>query len=314
MESRTLGQCGLTLSALGLGCNNFGMKLAADDAVRVVHAALEVGISHFDTAEQYGGGISETLLGQALGKNRSAATIATKFDPRPAGDFRPGDLARRIIEACDGSLRRLATDHIDLYYQHYPDRQAPIDELFDALTTLAQAGKIRHAAVSNADVEYLSSCSHSASSMALSGLQTEWSLLERGAEAELIPAAIEAGLGVVPYFPLASGMLTGKYRRGERYPAGSRLATLAWSESVATEDNFARIERLEEFAQDRGHSLLDLALGWLLSQTEVVSVIAGATSPEQIRNNAAASVWRLDAAELRAVDAVLAGEDRVPKQ
>ena len=313
MEQRRLGPRGPMLSAIGLGCNNFGMKLAEDEAAQVVHTALEVGITHFDTAEQYGGGVSETLLGRALGRDRPTVTIATKFNPRPAGEFRPGDLARRIVEACEGSLRRLSTDHIDLYYQHYPDPEAPAEELFDALTTLVDAGKIRHAAISNADVEHLQPCGIGTSSVTWSGLQTEWSLLERAAEEKLIPAALAAGLGVIPYFPLASGLLTGKYQRGKQYPAGSRLATLAWSENVATEDNFARVERLEEFARGRGHTILDLALGWLLSQVGVSSVIAGATTPAQVRSNAAASIWRLNAEELSGVDAALRSVEGVPR-
>lgn len=311
MESRQLGSAGPDMSTVGLGCNNFGMKLNEEQAMSVVQAALEVGVTHFDTAEQYGGGVSETLLGRALGKRRSDVVIATKFSPRHDDVFRPGDLARRITLACESSLRRLSTDYIDVYYQHYVDPDAPLEELFEAFAHLVSDGKVRHVAASNADFAYLARCQAVDIPVSFCGLQTEWSLLARTAEESLVPGAIAAGMGVIPYFPLASGLLTGKYQRGEAYPSGSRLATMSWAGSVATDENFERVDLLARFAQERGRTLLELAFGWLLSQHGVTSVIAGATSAEQIQANAAASHWRLAADEMAAVAALLDAKDPV---
>lgn len=305
MEFRRLGIGGPTLSVIGLGCNNFGMKLSADEGVAVVRAALEAGITHFDTAEMYGGGLSEQVLGLALGAHRPNVTIATKFSPLHSETFRPGDLARRIVEACEGSLRRLSTDYIDLYYQHYTDPRAQIDEVLEALAALVAAGKIRHVAVSNAEADYLLRSEQVAAEVSWCGLQTQWSLLARDAENSAVPMARACGLGVVPYFPLASGLLTGKYSSGKPYPGGSRLATFGWAGREATDENLAKVARLDEFARSRGRSLLELALGWLLSHDEVTSVIAGATSAEQVRLNVAGSTWRLGREDMSAISAVL---------
>jgi aryl-alcohol dehydrogenase-like predicted oxidoreductase len=294
----------LELSPLGLGCNNFGMKLDRDESAAVVHAALDAGITHFDTAEMYGGGQSEEHLGAAIGTRRDEVVLATKFLPRPADQpYEPGVLARRIREGCETSLRRLGTDHIDLYYQHYPDADAGPEEAIETLEALVAEGKVLHLGTSNVDAEQLRSVG---SRVVVT--QIEWNLLARQVEAEIVPTARQIGVGVVPYFPLASGLLTGKYRRGEAFPSGSRLETMPYFASVATDDNFARVERLTSFAEERGHTILELAVAWLLAQPGVASVICGATSPAQVAANAAATEWALSPEELREIDGALEEE------
>ena len=300
MERRTLGTNGPELSVVGLGCNNFGMKLDLDASIQVVHAALDAGITHFDTAEMYGGGLSEEHLGVALRKRRSEVVIATKFMPRPDGPYEPGALARRIREGCETSLGRLGTDYIDLYYQHYPDPDAPSDEAFDALDDLVAEGKVRHLASSNVDPTLVA-----ATGPRVVGTQIEWNLLSREVDEGGVPEARRAHIGIVPYFPLASGMLTGKYRQGHGFPAGSRLDTMPYFASVATDENFHRVERLGAFAESRGRTLLELAVSWLLAQDGVASVICGATSPAQVAANVEAARWVLDADELAEVEQAL---------
>jgi len=305
MEHRTLGSSGPKLSVVGLGCNNFGMRIDEAASAAVVHAALDAGITHFDTAEMYGGGKSEEFLGAALGARRDEVVIATKYSPRPKDEvYSPGILAARIRDAAEGSLRRLGTDHIDLYYQHYPDAEAPIDEALEALNDLVKAGKVLHLASSNVTAEQIAdaaSVSSDKSFAAFSGTQIEWSLLERGVEDSIVPAAAAAGLGVVPYFPLASGLLTGKYRRGEEFPEGTRLASSSYFAKAANDANFAKIEAYEVFAADAGHTITELAIAWLLAQPTVTSVIAGATKPEQIAANVAAAGWALSAEQASTV-------------
>ena len=305
MEHRTLGSSGPKLSVVGLGCNNFGMRIDEAASAAVVHAALDAGITHFDTAEMYGGGKSEEFLGSALGARRDEVVIATKYSPRPKDEvYSPGILAARIRDAAEGSLRRLGTDHIDLYYQHYPDADAPIDEALEALNDLVKAGKVLHLASSNvtaAQIADAASVSSDKSYAAFSGTQIEWSLLERGVEDSIVPAAAAAGLGVVPYFPLASGLLTGKYRRGEEFPEGTRLASSSYFAKAANDANFAKIEAYEVFAADAGHTITELAIAWLLAQPTVTSVIAGATKPEQIAANVAAAGWALSAEQASTV-------------
>jgi aryl-alcohol dehydrogenase-like predicted oxidoreductase len=305
VETRTLGPDGPALSVVGLGCNNFGMRIDADAATAVVHAALDAGITHFDTAEMYGGGKSEEFLAAALGSRRDDVVIATKFLPRPGDQpYAPGVLATRIREGCEISLRRLGTDRIDLYYQHYPDAEVPIDEVLEALDELVRAGKVRHLASSNHPAALIESADTVAGARGWArfvGTQIEWNLLERTVEAEIIPAARRHEMGIVPYFPLASGMLTGKYRRGEDFPEGSRFAAISYFAGVATDENFDRVEALTAFAEARGHSLLELAIAWLAAQDGVTSVITGATTPDQVRANAAAADWVLSAEDLAAI-------------
>ncbi|GAA3659333.1 aldo/keto reductase [Nocardioides ginsengisoli] len=310
MRTRALGAGGPELSVVGLGGNNFGMKLDAEQTREVVAAALDEGITHFDTAEMYGGGKSEEFLGAALGARRDQAVIATKYLPRPDGEeFAPGALARRIREAAEGSLRRLGTDRIDVYYQHYPDAEAPVEEVVETLDELVRAGKVLHVATSNVDAAQIVDQNAAARSRGLAtftGVQIEWNLLARAVEESIVPAARAESMGVVPYFPLASGLLTGKYAAGRPFPDGSRLATMPYFAAVATDANFAAVERLAKVAADRGRDLVSLAFGWLLAQDGVTSVIAGATMPAQVAANAAAAAWQLDADDLAAVEAALA--------
>jgi aryl-alcohol dehydrogenase-like predicted oxidoreductase len=308
METRTLGKAGPALTVVGLGCNNFGMAIDGAAADRVVHAALDAGITHFDTAEMYGGGHSEEMLGAALGARRDEAVVATKFLPRPADEpWEPGRLAARIREGAEISLRRLGTDRIDLYYQHMPDPEAPVDEALEALDGLIRAGKVLHIASSNVTGEQIAAAASAAQARgraAFTGTQIHWNLLRRDVEVDAVPAAEAAGLGVVPYFPLASGLLTGKYRRGQPFPPGTRLARSERFAGGATDENFDRIEAYEAFAADRGHTITELAIAWLLAQPVVASVIAGATTPEQVGANAAAAAWVLSADEASALAAI----------
>jgi aryl-alcohol dehydrogenase-like predicted oxidoreductase len=306
METRTLGDDGPELSVVGIGCNNFGMKIDADQTREVVHAALDAGITHFDTAEMYGGGQSEEFLRDALGARRDDVVIASKFVPRGAEPpYEPGALRARIMEGCEISLRRLGTDRIDLYYQHYPDADAPVEEALEALDELVRQGKVLHLASSNVDAAQIDEAAKVAGDRGLArfvGTQIEWNLLERGVESEVVPAARRNGLGVVPYFPLASGMLTGKYRRGEEYPEGSRFTMMGgYFAKIATDENFTRVEELTEFAVARGHSVLELAIAWLAARDGVASVITGATTAEQVRANAAGADWSLTAEDLAAI-------------
>ena len=302
MEARRLGVDGPLVSVVGLGCNNFGMRVDEATTRTVVEAALEAGITHFDTAEMYGGGKSEEFLGQALGRRRDEVVIASKFIPRGKDDsYQPGDLRRRILEGCEVSLSRLGTDRIDLYYQHYPDSDAPVDEALDALGQLVDQGKVLHIASSNVtadQIEEAATSSEQRKTVSFCATQIEWSLLVRGVEKKVVPAARQQGLGIVPYFPLASGMLTGKYRKGEPFPPGSRLASASYFAGIATDENFDYVEALTAFAQARGHSLLELAVAWLAAQQGVASVIAGATTAEQVQANARAAAWKLTADDL----------------
>ncbi|MHB1582855.1 MAG: aldo/keto reductase [Acidimicrobiales bacterium] len=293
MRYRQLGGSGLTVSELGLGCNNFGMRIDADASAAVVRAALEHGITHFDTAHSYGGGRSEEYLGAALGGRRDEVVIATKFGSprqRAASDPAPGSRAN-VLRSCETSLRRLGTDHIDLYYLHFPDPATPLDETLAALDDLVRHGKVRYVATSNmagwqvAEAQHLAGRDHLSRPVAC---QVEWSLLERDVEREVVPACRHYGVGIVPYFPLASGLLTGKYRRGADFPPDSRLGSGPSFAAMATDERFDRVDELRAVAGQQGTSLLSLALGWLLAHDGVPSVLAGATSPEQVAANVAA--------------------------
>jgi aryl-alcohol dehydrogenase-like predicted oxidoreductase len=291
MDKRRIGTDGPVVSVVGLGCNNFGMLIDETASAAVVQAAVDAGISHFDTAEMYGGGQSEEFLGQALGARRDEVVIATKASPRPKDDkFVPGQLGRRIREACEGSLKRLGTDRIDLYYQHYPDAEATLDEALEALDSLKRDGKVLHIACSNYSGELL------ASAAAVSDTRHLASFC-----ADQVPDATRLAVSIIPYFPLASGLLTGKYRRGEDFPAGSRLASAPYFAGVASEANLDYLDKLSAFAESHGHSILELAFGWLAAQDSVASIIAGATTPEQVNVNATAASWQLTTDELAAL-------------
>ena len=316
MELRNLGRSGLRVSALGLGCNNFGGRIGLEASRAVLHAALDAGITLFDTADVYGEhGGSETALGEILGPRRKDIVLATKFampmDPdAAAGAEQKGASRRYIVAAVEASLRRLRTDWIDLYQQHRPDPLTPIEETLRALDDLTRAGKIRYAGCSNFPAWQVVEAAWTARHLNLSGFvscQDELSLLVRGAEAELMPAMRGYGLGLLPYFPLASGLLTGKYQRNQPMPADARLTrTQRLADRYLTEANWTAAERLGDFAEARGHTLLELAFSWLLSLPPVSSVIAGATKPEQVSANVAAGGWNLTAEELAEVDRITA--------
>jgi aryl-alcohol dehydrogenase-like predicted oxidoreductase len=280
----------LTLPRVGLGCNNFGGRIDLDATRGVVDAALEQGATFFDTADVYGNrGGSERFIGELLDGRRDQVVLATKFG-NDMGEGRTGS-ADYVARALDASLERLGTDHVDVLYYHHPDGKTPVAETVGAMQEQIEAGKVRHLGVSNFSAEQLR---EAAGTAPIAVLQNEYSLLHRDAEREVLPACRELGVGFVPYFPLASGLLTGKYRRGEPAPEGTRLHG---SDRVESAD-WDRIEALERFAEERGHSLLDLAIGALASAPGVVSVIAGATQPEQVRANVAAGEWRLSPEEL----------------
>lgn len=309
MRYRRLGDSGLVVSVVGLGCNNFGGRLDLDGTRAVVDAALDVGITLLDTSDTYGNkGGSETLLGQVLAGRRDDVVIATKFgnsmDGSNGADWGARGSRRYVRRAVEASLRRLRTDWIDLYQLHRPDPLTPMDETLAALHELVLEGKLRYVGSSNlagwqvAEAEWQARTSHSTRFISA---QNHYSLLERNVEADLVPACQHYGIGVLPFFPLANGLLTGKYRRGQPAPQGSRLAG---RDGVLTDAAFDRVEALEAFAAGRGRSLLDVAIGGLAAQPAVSSVIAGATRPEQVRANAAAGAWVPDAADLAELDLI----------
>ncbi len=298
MDARALGRSGLQVSVVGLGCNNFGRRCGEEATRAVVEKALDSGITLFDTADVYGpGGLSEELLGKALGGRRRDVVLATKFGlPMGEGPLRRGASRRWIFDAVEASLRRLATDWIDLYQLHFPDPATPLEETLRALDDLVRQGKVRYVGCSNFSGWQVADAAWIARTHGLAPFvtaQNHYNLLERGVEAEVAPAAAAFGLSLLPYFPLASGLLTGKYRRGEKAPDGTRLAAGRFGSQYLTERNFDRVEKLEGFAREAGHSLLELAISWLASQPLVASVIAGATSPEQVEQNVHAAGWKL---------------------
>ncbi|MGW6703522.1 aldo/keto reductase [Streptomyces sp. NPDC054956] len=309
MRYLPLGSSGLQVSAIGLGCNNFGGRLDARATRAVVDAALDAGITLLDTADIYGGGGSEVHLGEALKGRRDRVVLATKFGYDgvdmgygPAAGSRGGRAyVRRAVEE---SLRRLQTDHIDLYQLHSPDPSVPIAETLAALTELVTEGKVRYIGHSNLSGWQLAEAAHVARETGAApfvSAQNEWSLLQRSAEHELVPAALHYGVGVLPYFPLANGLLTGKIRRGAPVPAGSRLEG---RDAYLTEERLDIVEALAALADKHGRTVLELAVGWLSAQPGCASVIAGATSAEQVRANAAVADRPLDEALLAEVDAV----------
>ncbi|MET0404040.1 MAG: aldo/keto reductase [Cystobacter sp.] len=303
METRKIGS--LDVSVVGLGCNNFGWRIDAAATATVVDAALEAGIQFFDTATLYGGGQSEEFLGRALGKRRSRVIIASKFGHPQEGTGKGGRPAY-LQEAIETSLRRLGTDYIDLYQLHMPDPEVPIADTLGALEALVRAGKVREIGCSNFSATQLREAAREVKPGAARfvSVQNEYSLLHREPEAEVLPEAGRSHVAFLPYFPLASGLLTGKFRPGQGAPEGSRLSDAGMKGRFVSEEKVARTEELRRFAESRGHTLLELAFSWLLARRPVASVIAGATSAGQIRANAAAAGWRLDPEELAKVDAL----------
>ena len=300
------------VSVVGVGCNAFGARIDADQTKTVVDAAIEAGVTFFDTADAYADGASEELLGRALGSRREDVIVATKFGmgEHTAEHFGAHGGRRYVRRAVEASLRRLGTDYIDLYQLHRPDPITPIEETLEAMSELVAEGKVRYLGSSNlsawqvVDADWIA---HSSGLQRFVSAQNEYSLYNRAAEDELVPACERLGVGILPYFPLAYGLLTGKYRRDEAAPEGTRLARTDQAKRLAGAD-WDRIEALQAFADARGITLLTLAIGGLLAQPAVGSVISGATRPEQVRANVEASTWQPSADDL----AELAGLRRAP--
>ncbi|MEM1126195.1 MAG: aldo/keto reductase [Bacteroidota bacterium] len=303
MAFRSIGS--LRVSTVGVGCNNFGWHIDEAASHRVVHAALDAGLNHFDTAELYGEGRSEEILGRALGGRRSDVIVASKFGYS-------GHTPDSLRTSLEGSLRRLGTDYLDLYYLHRPDGSTPIADTLGVLADLVAEGKIREIGCSGFSPDQLREAAAVATEIGFVALQNEFSLLYREPVDGMLELCRTLGVAFIPYFPLKSGLLTGKYRRGDAPPEASRLGGKVGSrfekmgDRLLTEANLATVEHLIAFAEARGHTILDLAFSWLLAHAPVTSVIAGATKPSQIHGNAAASTWALTAADLAALDDVLA--------
>ncbi len=299
------------VSAVGLGTNNFGVRCDAAQSAAVVHAALDCGINFFDTADIYGGGgASEEYLGKALGARRSTVFVATKFG-MSTGAIRGGGAGAYVISAADDSLKRLGTDYIDLYQYHKPDPEIAMAETLEALDRLVRDGKVRHVGCSNlsaAQLEEALAISANGGLAPFVTAQNPYSLLDRNIEAGLVRACATGGIGILPYYPLARGLLTGKYSRGVAPPAGTRLGAGGRRAAGAlTDANFDKVEPLAAFAASRGHSLLELAFSWLAAQPTVPCVIAGATRPEQIGANASAAGWKLTPEDLAEIDRITQG-------
>lgn len=313
MELRRLGASGLKVSAIGLGCGAFGSRIDLERARSVVDAALDEGVNFFDTADAYGAGKSESFLGEALGGRRDSVVIATKFaNSMGEGELNRGGSRRYIVSAVEASLKRLGTDRIDLYQMHQPDNDAPIEETLRALDDLVRAGKVLYIGNSNfkgwqiSDADWIA---RNGGATRFVSAQNDYSILERGVEAEVLPACERFGLGFLPYFPLALGMLTGKYVRGQGAAEGTRFANPFWKargQEMLVEETFDRVDALTAWAQERGHSVLELAFAWLLGKPVVSSVIAGATRVEQVQANAQGGAWVLTPAEVEEVAGIAA--------
>jgi aryl-alcohol dehydrogenase-like predicted oxidoreductase len=307
METRALGRSGLRVSVVGLGCNNFGGRIGREETRAVVHKALDLGITLFDTADSYGNrGGSEEYLGEILGERRKEIVLATKFGmPMDDADI-PRTSRRYLMMAVESSLRRLRTDWIDLYQLHRGDPRTPIEETLRALDDLVRQGKVRYIGNSNLSGWQAVDAHWTALHLDLNrfiSCQNEYSLLARGIEAELIPAMQACGLGLLPYFPLGGGLLTGKYKRTAPAPAGARLSSASGlAQRYLTERNWSIVERLEEFCARRGCGLIEVAFSWLLSRPTLASVIAGATRPEQVEQNVKAAAAALTADDLAEID------------
>ncbi|MGH8990230.1 MAG: aldo/keto reductase [Acidimicrobiia bacterium] len=316
MRYRQLGRSGLTVSVVGVGCNNFGWRIDAPEVEKVVGAALDAGVNLFDTAAMYGrpAGTSEELLGRALGSRRDEAVVATKFGARGFSSLTteerdPGGSRRHIRQSVEQSLRRLGTDWIDLFQLHVPDPSTPIAETLSTLDDLVREGKVRYAGCSNFAAWQVADADWTARRHGWApfiSAQNHYSLLERDVEKELVAACLHFGLGLLPYFPLSSGLLTGKYRRDTPAPEGTRMAGDRWAQRLA-EAPWDLIETLEAFAHKREIGLLELAVGGLAARPAVASVIAGATSAEQVRANVAAGAWVPSPEDAAELDEILSG-------
>ena len=309
MQQRRLGKNGPLVSIVGLGCNNFGGRIDLEASRKVVHKALDLGITLLDTADIYGTDSgSEKALGEILGPRRKDIVLATKFG-MPLQQGGKVDASRAYVaKAVEGSLKRLKTDWIDLYQLHKPDPATPIEETLRGLDDLVRQGKVRYIGCSNLSAAQVAEAQRAAKQHGLTAFmscQDEYSLVVRGIERDLMPVMQEHGMGLLPFFPLASGLLTGKYKRNAPKPEGTRLAKMQnHADRYLTAENWTKVEKLADFASARGHSLLDLAFGWLLSRPLLTSVIAGATKPEQVEGNVRAAGWTLAPDEVRQVDAI----------
>ncbi|WP_262850566.1 aldo/keto reductase [Mumia quercus] len=310
MRTRALGRSGLQVSVVGIGCNAFGTRIDEDRTKEVVHAALDAGVTFFDTADTYGRGASEVLLGRALGARRGDVVLATKAGMDMGGmngpDWGARASRRYLRRALEASLNRLGTDYVDLYQLHTPDRVTPIEETLSVMDDFVREGKVRYVGCSNftawelVDADWTARTSHLTPFVSA---QNEYSLYNRSAEAELVPACEALGIGLLPYFPLAYGLLTGKYSRGEEAPEGTRLAESSQAARLEGAD-WDQIEALESYARERGRTMLDVAIGGLAAQPAVASVIAGATRAEQVHANVEAAQWEPTAEDLAALDAI----------
>jgi aryl-alcohol dehydrogenase-like predicted oxidoreductase len=303
MDTRRIGS--LEVSVVGLGCNNFGRRLDSGATSAVVDAALDAGVDFFDTADVYGGTKSEEFLGRALSRRRDEVVLATKFGAQ-VDEQRKGAKPEYVAQAVEDSLRRLRTDRIDLYQLHRPDPEVPIEDTLGALDELVRVGKVREIGCSNFSAEQLRAAERVTPDGAARfvSVQNEYSILHREPERDVLPECERLGIAFIPYFPLVSGLLTGKYRQGQPAPEGSRLQS-GRGDSLLTDRNLSVVEELIEFSESRGHTILELAFSWLLTRSAVVSVIAGATSSEQARSNAAAAGWRLTDEELAEIDSIV---------
>jgi aryl-alcohol dehydrogenase-like predicted oxidoreductase len=301
MEYRKLGS--LDVSLVGIGCNNFGWRADAAEAAAVVDAALDAGINFFDTADIYGAGQSEEFLGKALRGRRHQAVMATKFGMK-LGEAEGGANSSYIRKSLDGSLRRLQVDTIDLYQIHCPDPKTPIAEIMEALNDALKAGKVREIGCSNFTVEQIRAARATPDPRHFASVQNDYSMMKRGAEEAVLPECARTHITFLPYFPLANGLLTGKYRKGKPFPESSRGKD-SFGPKIFTPENLERVETLVAFAESRGHSLLELAFSWLAARPEIGSIIAGAKSPDQVRENSRAGSWKLLPNELTHVDRIL---------
>jgi aryl-alcohol dehydrogenase-like predicted oxidoreductase len=314
MEKRNLGKSGLRVSVVGLGCNNFGGRVDLEATRKVVHKALDLGITFFDEADTYGDprGSSEACLGEILGDRRKDIVLATKFArPMDASGRFEGASRHYIMAEVEASLRRLKTDWIDLYQQHQPDPLTPIEETLRALDDLVRQGKVRYIGCSTLSAWQVVEAQWTARHHGLHhfiSCQEEYSLLARGLDREMMPTLDAYGLGLIPFAPLANGLLTGKYKRDMPLPEGARLTYMQRAASrYLNDENWAIVERLDGFAIERGHSLLELAISWLARRPQVASVIAGATKPEQVEANVRAAGWALTEEDMREIDRLTAG-------
>ena len=309
LEQRRLGTSGFTVPLLGLGTNNFGGRSDEAASLKVVDASIDIGANFFDTANIYTGTKSETIIGKALKGRRDKVILTTKFGlSMGAGPNMQGGSRGHILSELDTSLRRLQTDYLDLYQMHMVDRSTPIEETLRALDDVVRAGKVRYIGCSNYDAWHLVEALHTSRTLNLNAfvsVQPYYNLLKRGIERELAPACEAYDIGVIPYFPLESGFLTGKYRPGKSAPSGTRFDKTPTFQAKLNEDNFAILGALESFAAERGHTVGELAMAWLAARPQVCSVISGASTPEQVQANAKGLEWKLTAEDLAEIDEIV---------